>query len=60
MRGEAGLESLSLEELVGRSVVTTRWLFDSIEAWDAVIESGLEHGAAETWDRLAEHLTTMS
>jgi uncharacterized protein YndB with AHSA1/START domain len=60
MPGEPGLESMTLEGQDGRTVLTTRSFFDSIEARDAVIESGMEHGAAETWERLAEHLTTMS
>ena len=29
------------------------------EARDATIASGMAHGAAETWDRLEEHLGTM-
>jgi uncharacterized protein YndB with AHSA1/START domain len=60
MPGEPGLETLTLEEQDGKTTLTTRSYFTSIEERDAVIESGMERGASETWDRLAEHLATMS
>lgn len=59
MDGEPGEEVLTLEEHDGVTTLTTRSFFPSLEARDATIASGMEHGAAETWDRLAEHLATM-
>ncbi len=38
----------------GKTTVTTRVLYDPMEIRDAVIRSGMEHGAAETYDRLVE------
>jgi hypothetical protein len=32
-------------------------LFDSVEDRDAMLQSGMEEGAAETYDRLAEFLS---
>jgi uncharacterized protein YndB with AHSA1/START domain len=61
MPGEPGPETLTLEDLGdGRTKLTTHSYFSSIEERDAVIASGMEHGAAETWDRLSEHLATMA
>jgi uncharacterized protein YndB with AHSA1/START domain len=59
MPGEPGLESMTLEEIDGRTVLRTVSSFDSDEVRDSVIETGMEHGAAEMWDRLAAHLTSM-
>lgn len=61
MEGEPGPESLTLEELDGgaRTLLRARAFLPSREARDAMIASGMEHGAAETWDRLAEYLATL-
>ena len=60
MPGEPGLETLRLEERDGKTILTTHSYFGSIEERDAVLQSGMEGGAAETWDRLSEHLATMA
>lgn len=57
--GEIAVETLTLTERNGRTTLTTRSVFPSRAARDAMIESGMEKGAAETWDRLAEHLRSM-
>lgn len=49
---------LFLEE-AGRTRLVSRSLFDSPEALQAVLDSGMEQGIAETWDRLAEYLATL-
>ena len=42
----------------GRTTVTINLLYDSKEVRDAVVRSGMEHGAAESYDRLAELLAS--
>jgi uncharacterized protein YndB with AHSA1/START domain len=61
MEGEPGPESLTLEELDGgrRTLLRTRSFLPSREARDAMIATGMEHGAAETWDRLEDYLATL-
>ena len=46
--------TLVLTEHHGRTTMTGTVLYDSQETRDAVVESGMEHGAAETYDRLAD------
>jgi uncharacterized protein YndB with AHSA1/START domain len=60
MEGEPGLESLTLEEHDGRTILSARSFFRSREERDAMIATGMEKGASESWERLAEHLTTMA
>ena len=43
-------------EIDGKTTMTATVLYPSKEVRDAVIQSGMEHGAAETYDRLAELL----
>ncbi len=60
MDGEPGPESMTLEELEGgRTLLRARAVYPSLEARDAMVGSGMEFGAAETWDRLAEYLPTL-
>ena len=62
----------SYDDYAGESLVTAVWaqqgdkttltvtvLYPSKEVRDAVIQSGMEHGAAETYDRLAALLPTL-
>jgi uncharacterized protein YndB with AHSA1/START domain len=53
------LETLTLVEEDGKTILRSASLFDSVEDRDGMLESGMEDGARETWDRLAEHLGTM-
>ena len=48
-----------LTEHDGRTTLTGTVLSESQEVRDAVIASGMEHGAAETYDRLAELLLSL-
>lgn len=59
MPGEPGVEAFTLAERDGKTTLTAVSKFDSVEQRDAVIASGMEKGAAETYDRLEEHLRTM-
>jgi uncharacterized protein YndB with AHSA1/START domain len=46
--------TVSFAEQDGKTHVTSRGVFETAEAYDKVIAMGVEQGAAETWDRLAE------
>ncbi len=52
--GEVCLESLTFEDLGGRTRVVTRSVFPSVAARDAAVASGMEHGINDSMDRLAE------
>jgi uncharacterized protein YndB with AHSA1/START domain len=54
------LNTMTFSEKDGKTTLTTRVLYPSKEVRDAVIEMGMEQGAGETYDRLAEHLETMA
>jgi len=54
--GEA-LVTTTFVEARGKTTVTINLLYESKEVRDAVVGSGMEHGAAESYDRLAEFLT---
>lgn len=58
--GGVPLVTVTLEERDGKTTLTSTTLYDSKEIRDAVIGSGMEEGAAETYDRLAELLETMA
>ena len=52
------LNTLVLVEDRGRTTLTITVLYQSQEIRDAVIKSGMEHGAAEYYDKLAELLAS--
>ncbi len=54
------LETLTFVEHDGKTTLTTSSRFPSVEARNGMLESGMEAGAAETMDRLAEYLGTMA
>ena len=54
--GHISVETLTLEDLGGKTRVTTTSRFDTVEDRDGMLQSGMEVGARETWDRLAELL----
>ena len=56
MPGHVVVESMTLEEHNGKTTLTTRSRFDSVEDRDGMLNSGMEEGANESWDRLAELL----
>jgi uncharacterized protein YndB with AHSA1/START domain len=58
--GHVTLETMKLEELPGgRTRLTTQSVFQSVADRDAMLQSGMEAGVKETYDRLAELLKTM-
>jgi uncharacterized protein YndB with AHSA1/START domain len=57
--GESIVTAVWVEE-GGRTTMTATILYASQEVRDAVINSGMEHGAAESYDKLAEVLASIS
>lgn len=53
--GESQVTGVLIEE-AGKTTLTVTVLYPSKEVRDAVLKSGMEHGAAESYDRLAELL----
>jgi uncharacterized protein YndB with AHSA1/START domain len=56
MPGHVIVETVSFEDLGGRTKVTTRSLFHTTEERDGMLASGMEGGLTESHDRLAELL----
>ena len=60
MPGHGSVDTLTLEDLGGgRTKLIAHSLFDSKEDRDWMLQSGMEEGAGESYDRLAELLETM-
>ena len=55
--GESEVTAIFTEQN-GKTTLTVTVLHDSKEIRDAVLQSGMEHGAAESYDRLAELLAS--
>src|SRR5689334_6259703 len=55
--GESQVTAVFVEQ-AGKTTMTATILYPSKEVRDAVIQSGMEHGAAESYDRLAELLAS--
>ncbi len=58
--GQIAVETMTLDEVDGKTMLTTISEAGSREARDAVLQSGMEEGAAETWDRLEEYAQTLA
>jgi uncharacterized protein YndB with AHSA1/START domain len=56
MPGHVCLETVKFEDQEGKTKVTVISVFQSVEDRDGMVQSGMEEGAVETWDRLAELL----
>ncbi|WP_409180410.1 SRPBCC domain-containing protein [Amycolatopsis sp. VS8301801F10] len=52
--GQVSLETLTFEDLGGRTRLRTRSVFPSVEARDAMVASGMERGVRDSMDRLAD------
>lgn len=59
MPGYLLVEATSFEENGGTTTVTSTSVFDTIEDRDGMLDSGMEAGAAESYDRLEELLATL-
>ena len=53
------IETMIFTEQDGKTTITTTSPYPSREVRDGVAASGMEEGARETYDRLAEHLESM-
>lgn len=57
MAGHISTETITLEEQPdGKTKMTARTTFDTLEDLEGMLQSGMESGAVETWDRLEELL----
>jgi uncharacterized protein YndB with AHSA1/START domain len=56
MPGHVLLETITFEELEGKTKLTDQSVFQSVEDRDGMLMSGMEGGVLETLDRLAELL----
>lgn len=57
MPGHVLVDTITFEELPdGRTRVAARTTFDSLEDLEGMLQSGMESGAVESWDRMAELL----
>ncbi|SRR5712692_1075529 len=52
--GHVLLETLTLEEIDGKTRLTDQSVFQSVADRDGMVQSGMESGATETMDRLEE------
>ena len=57
--GQISVETATFEEKDGKTIVDSISTFDTKEARDGMLNSGMESGAAETYDRLEELLVTL-
>ncbi len=57
--GHVSLETLTLEEIGGKTKVTAKAVYQSVEDRDEMLKAGMEEGVLETMDRLAELLETL-
>ncbi len=58
MPGHVAVNTAIFEDLGGKTRLTTTQLFEHVADRDGMIQSGMESGAIETWDRLTEYLQT--
>jgi uncharacterized protein YndB with AHSA1/START domain len=56
MPGHVTVETLTLEEHDGKTTATAISVYDTVEDRDGMLQSGMEEGAAETYDKLDEYL----
>ncbi len=54
MAGHVLVESVTFEEHEGKTKVTSTAVYDTVEDLDGMVNMGMEAGATESWDRLAE------
>ena len=60
MPGHISVETMVLEDLGGRTRLTVTSAFDSVQDRDGMLQSGMEKGAGESYDRLAEYVRKLA
>jgi uncharacterized protein YndB with AHSA1/START domain len=60
MPGHVSVETMTLEERDGKTTLSATSVYDTVEDRDGMLNSGMEDGAAETWDRLDEYLNLLA
>ena len=58
--GHVSVETVTFTERDGQTTVRGVSRFDTVEDRDGMLQSGMETGAAETYDRLEEYLPTLA
>jgi uncharacterized protein YndB with AHSA1/START domain len=58
--GHVSVDTVTFEDRDGKTLLTTRSVFDSKEDRDGMLRSGMETGLAETWERLDDYLEAMA
>ena len=56
MPGHVSVDTLTLEDREGKTLLTATSTYDSVEDRDGMLNSGMQSGAEETFDRLDEYL----
>ena len=57
--GHVSLDTATLEEADGKTTMVATSVFQSVEDRDGMVASGMEGGARETYDRLAEVIESL-
>ena len=57
--GSISVETVTFEEHDGKTTLTATSVFDTVEERDGMLQSGMETGAAESWDRLEAYVATL-
>jgi uncharacterized protein YndB with AHSA1/START domain len=58
--GDPAVNTVTFTEEEGRTLVTITTVYPTREVRDFVLGTGMERGAAESYDRLADHLKTLA
>jgi uncharacterized protein YndB with AHSA1/START domain len=57
--GQVSVETMRLEEHDGKTTFTATSVFETVEARDGMLNSGMEEGASESMERLDEYLEVL-
>jgi uncharacterized protein YndB with AHSA1/START domain len=60
MPGHVLVETLTFDEQDGKTTVTSRSVFQSVEDRDGMLASGMQEGATDSYNQLAEYLATLA
>ena len=60
MPGHVSVDTVTFEERDGKTTIRATSVFDTVEDRDGMLQSGMEEGAAETYERLDEYLEELA